>query len=137
MGSEIRKCFKNFKESPKEDSQEMRFVDYNNRITMGELNEMASAMFGDLVKGVIDLRRESMVLDAELHSDEEAALINSGSDQYDLWGINLHPEIEGEEFVEFDSMINIRPSHANRSRNVEDPAIRKRILEIVNRLVVA
>ena len=115
----------------------MRYVDYDNRITMSELNEMAADMFGDLVKGVIDVKREILILDAELHSDEEAALINDGSNRSDIWGINLHPELEGEEFVEFDSMINIRPSQANRSRNVEDPSIRERIFEIISRLVVS
>ena len=114
----------------------MRFVDINNPIKESELREMAEALFGDLVKGVVDTKREILVLDAELHSDEEAALLNDGSNQGDLWGINIHPELKDEGFVEFDSMINIRPSQANRSRNVEDPAIRRRIREIVNRLVV-
>jgi hypothetical protein len=115
----------------------MRFVDSDNPVTLNKLKEMAAAMFGDLVKGVVDVKRGIMVLDAEMHSDEEAALLDSGSNQSDLWGINLHPELEGEEFVEFDSLINIRPSQENRSRNVEDPAIRERIFEIVNRLVTA
>jgi hypothetical protein len=114
----------------------MRIVDLNNRIKLEELSKMAEDMFGDLVKGVVDVSRDMMVVDAELHADEEALLIEQGSDQADLWGINLYPELEGDNFVEFDSMINLRPSRCNRSRGVEDPAIRERILRIVKDLVI-
>lgn len=115
----------------------MKLVYCNNPITVKELNEMAAGMFGDLVKAVIDIKKEVMALDAELHSDEEAVLIEKGSTQTDLWGINLYPALEGSEFIEFDSMINIRPSQGNRSPGVEDPAIRAKIYEIVSRLVIA
>jgi hypothetical protein len=114
----------------------MRTVDRNNVITVDELSKMAEDMFGDLVKAVVDIVRGMMVVDAELHSDEEALLIANGSDQNDLWGINLYPGLEGDDFVEFDSMINLRPSRGNRSRGVEDPAIREHILRIVNDLVI-
>ena len=114
----------------------MRIVDNNNRIKLDELSKMAEDMFGDLVKAVVDVARDMMVVDAELHSDEEALLIEHGSDQADLWGINLYPGLEGDDFVEFDAMINLRPSRGNRSRGVEDPAIRERIRRIVNDLVL-
>jgi Protein of unknown function (DUF5674) len=96
---------------------------------------MSSAMFGDLVKAVVDIRREVMAVDAELHADEEAFLLGEGSAHEDLWGINLYPALHGNDFVEFDSMINLRPSRGNRSRGVEDAAIRERILTIVGGIV--
>jgi hypothetical protein len=114
----------------------MRIVDSNNRIKLDELAKMAEDMFGDLVKAAVDIARGMMVVDAELHADEEALLIAQGSDQTDLWGINLYPGLEGDDFVEFDAMINLRPSRGNRSRGVEDPAIRERIRRIVNDLVI-
>jgi hypothetical protein len=92
-------------------------------------------MFGDLVKAVVDVERGMMVLDAELHADQEALLLDQGSRQTDLWGINLYPDLTGEEFVEFDSMINVRPVQGNRSRGVEDDAVRARIRAIVDGLV--
>jgi len=113
----------------------VRIVDSRNRISLSELHKMADAMFGDLVKGVVDVSRGMMAVDAELHADEEAILMEQGSDQADLWGINLYPELEGDHFVEFDSMINLRPSRGNRSRGVQDPAIRERILRILKDLV--
>ncbi len=104
-------------------------------ITLNELNQMAQAMFGDMVKAVVDIDREIIALDAELHSDLEALLIKDGSKQKNLWGINFYPVVEGDDFVEFDSLINIRPSQGNKSRSVDDLSIRKKILEIVAKKV--
>jgi len=70
-----------------------------------------------------------------MHSDEEAALIEDGAAQGDLWGINLYPAEAGDAWLEFDSMINVRPSQGNRSRSVEDGALRDLIREIVTALV--
>ncbi|MFH0772087.1 MAG: DUF5674 family protein [Candidatus Omnitrophota bacterium] len=99
-------------------------------IILEELKQMASAMFGNSVKAVVDTGRGLIAVDAELHSDLEALLLQDGSKQKDLWGINLYPELEGEDFIEFDSMINMRPSQDNRSRGVNDEGIRKKIIEI-------
>ena len=91
---------------------------------------MAGATFGDMVKAVVDVDRELIAVDAELHSDLEALLLDDGSKQKNLWGINFYPEIKGDDFIEFDSMINMRPSQSNRSRGVEDEGVRKKIVEI-------
>ena len=77
-----------------------------------------------------------MTVDADLHADEEILMLEQGSEQHNLWGINLYPDRFGSEnWIEFDSMINLRPSWGNKSRGVDDPAIRKKILEIVTKLV--
>lgn len=104
-------------------------------ITVQELEEMAEKMFGNLVKAVVDIEKEIMAVDAELHADEEAVLLENGSKQESLWGINLYPEISGDDFVEFDSMINLRPAQGNRGRGVDDLKIQEKIKSIVNRLV--
>ncbi len=105
-------------------------------ITVDELKRIALDTFGDLVKAVVDVRRGLVALDAELHSDLEALLIDDGSSQNDLWGINFYPDLEGDDFVEFDSMINMRPSRGNLSRGVDDEAIRKGIIEIVTQWII-
>lgn len=104
-------------------------------IDLARLREMAGRRFGEMVKAVVDVEQKIMAIDAELHADEEDALLERGSVQADLWGINLYPDVAGEEWIEFDSMINLRPSQGNRSRGVDDPGIRRRIVEIVSRLV--
>ena len=104
-------------------------------ITRVELTAIAAEQFGDLVKAVVDVARGIMVIGGELHADEEAILLEQGSRQEDLWGINLYPGKSPEEWVEFGSLINVRPSRGNRSRGVEDPATRAKIVEIVGKLV--
>ncbi len=114
----------------------MRIVDRGDPVTAGELSGMAERMFGSLVKAVVDVKREIMVVDADLHADEENELLQTGSKQADLWGINLYPDLFGtEDFVEFDSFINIRPVQSNRSRYVEDERLREEIIRIANGLV--
>lgn len=104
-------------------------------ITWEELAVLAEERFGDMVKAVVDVDRRIMAVGGELHSDQEAVLLDDGSRQSDLWGVNLYPGEEGEEFLEFDSMINVRPSAGNRSRSVEDPALRELITAIVRSLI--
>ena len=100
-------------------------------ITRGELSILAQNLYGDMIKGVVDVEQELVALDAELHSDLESLLLDNGSEQENLWGINLYPEAEDEDFLEFDSLINIRPRQGNRSRDVENEDIRKKIKSIV------
>ena len=109
-------------------------VDEAHPILLDELRELAKGRFGDMVKGVVDLRRGVMLLDAEMHADQEADLLAEGSMQDDLWGINLYPDLPDADWVEFDSMINLRPSWGNRSRGVDDPEIRAAIVALVTRL---
>ncbi|MEO0109087.1 MAG: DUF5674 family protein [candidate division WOR-3 bacterium] len=105
------------------------------RISRAQLQTMARAMFGNMVKAVVDVGRRIMALDGELHSDEEALLLEDGSRQQDLWGINLYPDYRDEHWIEFDSVINIRPGLGNRSRGVDNEATRAAIIAIVNDLV--
>ncbi len=93
-------------------------------------------MFGNLVKAVVDVEKKILVVDAEMHADEEQFLLESGSRQQDLWGINLYPELDGDDFIEFDSMIDLRPSQNNRTRGVDYPGIQKKIIGIVNEKVI-
>jgi hypothetical protein len=106
------------------------------KISLQELNELAKSKFGNMVKAVVDVKKEIMAIDAPLHADEEALLLNHGSRNEDLWGINLYPELIGDDWLEFDSMINIRPAQNNLIRGVTDPSVRQKIITIVNNLVV-
>lgn len=114
----------------------MRIV--RDRITLGELRELADERFGDMVKAVVDIERGIMAVGEGMHADEEAGLLDDGSLQSVLWGINLYPgEYGNPDWLEFDSMINLRPLHNNRTRSVDDPEVQARIIDLVGRLVVA
>ena len=107
----------------------MRLID---KITVSELQAMSEKMSEPLVKGVVDVNERLLVVDAEMHVDQEQFLLERGSKQSSLWGINLWPGQYGsDDFIEFDSMINIRPWQNNRSRSVDDQTLRDSITAIV------
>ncbi|MEK6715576.1 MAG: DUF5674 family protein [Candidatus Omnitrophota bacterium] len=105
------------------------------KISLNEIKQMADEMFGNMVKVVVDVEREIMAIDGELHADEEALLLENGSKQQNLWGINIYPELTGDDFIEFDSVINLRPSQGNKSRGVDDRKVREKIINILNKLI--
>ena len=103
-------------------------------IMSADLKIIAADSFGDMVKAVVDIEKEIMAIGGEMHADEEAFLLEQGSKQENLWGINLYPDSDQADFIEFDSMINIRPRQGNRSRAVENEELRKKIFVIVGKL---
>ena len=105
-------------------------------ISKEELRKIAKNQFGDVVKAVVDIEKEIMAIGGDLHADEESLLLQQGSNQENLWGINLYIDKSENEFVEFDSMINVRPSQNNRSRDVESLDIQRKIRGIVNKLIL-
>lgn len=123
-----------FVKARREEPQGMQIV--REPIPVATLKQMTERMFGNLVKAVVAAQRGIMAIDGEMHADEEALLLGDGSRQASLWGVNLHPGQFGTpDFVEFDSVINIRPSQRNRTRSVDDPATRGQVTAVVDRLV--
>ena len=104
-------------------------------IARQRLKEMGEEQFGSYVKAVVDVDLALMAVGGDFHADEEALLLERGSSQTSLWGINLHFDLPPPDMVEFDSVINIRPRQDNPSRGVEAPGLRERIMEIVADLV--
>lgn len=105
------------------------------KINIIELEEMSKRMFRNLVKAVVDIEKEIIAVDAELHVDLEQFLMENNSEPKDLWGINIHPQKNGDEYIEFDSMINLKPAFNNRTRGIESSKIREKIIKIVDSLV--
>src|SRR3989339_711251 len=101
------------------------------KIEITELKEMAKRMYENLVKAVVDIKKEIVAVDAEMHVDLEQFLIEQENcEPKNLWGINIWQEKDGEEFIEFDSMINLKPGLGNRSRGVDNAEIREKIIKI-------
>lgn len=107
------------------------------KIAISELKEMAKKMHDNLVKAMVDVEKEIMAVDAGLHADLMGFLIEEeNSESKNIWGINIFPDKIGEDLIEFDSMMNIKPAFGNRTRGVDDENIRKKIIEIVNKLII-
>lgn len=105
-------------------------------ITRFELRQIAKERFGDLVKAAVDIEKGIMAVGGELHIDEEVELIEKEkSKNENVWGINLYPDRKGDEFIEFDSMVNIKPNFGNRTRGVDNLEIKNKIISVVNKLI--
>jgi len=107
----------------------------NKTISIKEIKKMSERMFGGLVKAVVDIKKEIMVVDGVMHADEEKYLLDYGSKQDDLWGINLYPDLTDDDFIEYDSMINVRPRLNNFSRGINNETIKQKIITVISKLV--
>jgi len=106
-------------------------------ISKQELKRIAQERFGDLVKTVVDIEQGIMALGGELHADEEVVLIEQeGCKREHTWGINLLPGESGDAFIQFDSMVNLKPAFGNRSRGVESKEIQAKIKAVVMKLIL-
>ena len=107
----------------------------NQRIEPAELRRLVDLFFEDMVKCVVDVERGVVAVGGEMHADAEQALLEDGSRQADLWGANYYPGRGRDECIEYTALINIRPAHGNRSMEIQDPAVRKRVRELTWALI--
>ena len=113
---------------------ETRIVKDN--IPMSELRTLAHEQYGDVIKAVVDVERGIMGVGGELHVDIQSLLIEKENAKGDTtWGINLYQDKSGNDFIEFDSMVNLKPASGNRTRGVESVEIQTKIREVVGKLV--
>ena len=105
-------------------------------IAREELKALAHEQYGDIIKAVVDVEQGFMGVGGELHVDIQTLLIEQAGSRGDTtWGINLYLDKTGDDFIEFDSMVNLKPLLGNRTRSVEGQETRVKIREIVGRLV--
>lgn len=105
-------------------------------VTRAFLQELATERYGDMVKAVVDLKKNVIALGTHMHADAEDMLLKNGSLQEDLWGVNIYPEKSQDLLIEVDSMINIRPWQNNRSRDITDDIIRSQVLELARSFIL-
>ena len=100
-------------------------------IPRADLSRCPGDYFVDTVKAVVDVDRHRLALDAEMHADLQALLLENGSDPGFLWGITLSKDPDQEPFISFNAWLNLRVYQGNYSCGVEDPAVRDEIREVV------
>ena len=101
-------------------------------VSFVELQELAKDSYGDMVKGVVDIRQTTIALGGELHADSERLLLDQGSKQEDLWGFNIYIHKSKAERLEYNSLINIRPKQGNLSRDIQNPKIQEQVKTIID-----
>ena len=97
------------------------------RATPQHMQEMLEEL-KTYIKLAVDIRRRLIAGGGALHADCEAALLENGSQQTDIWGADWFP---ASQEVRFESLINIRPIQGNRSLSISDPTLRTTIEAIV------
>ncbi|MBS3742225.1 MAG: hypothetical protein KGY74_08905 [Candidatus Cloacimonetes bacterium] len=105
-------------------------------ISKQEIIKYHNTFFETMIKAVVDIEKEIIAIDAELHADLEAHLLEKGSDQKDLWGINLYLQQKKENRLEYTALINIRPAQNNPDMEIQSEDIKNKINKIVNKLIL-
>lgn len=113
----------------------MNIVIVEDSMSFDQLKKAAADSFGDMVKIVVDIKRELVAVGGELHADAESLLLEHGSKQEDLWGANIYPELSADKRIEYTSLINIRSSQGNRSREIQIPEIRTKVIEVIEKRI--
>jgi hypothetical protein len=109
-----------------------------NKIIMREALEEIEhkKFFNDMIKCVVDVEKEIIAVNAELHSDLEQLLLSEGSQQANLYGFNIYYDYDE---IEFSSMINIpRNREAGYPRGgmiLLDENAKNRIEQVVNKWI--
>lgn len=102
------------------------------KATQEELQQMAED-FGGYIKVVIDIKRGVLAGGGKRHVEDEQKLLEFGSKQENLWGGGL--DLESRE-IDYNSMINIRPSQNNLSRDIMSQEVRAKFDSIIKKLLV-
>lgn len=105
------------------------------KIALSYLKSNYMHYFETVIKADVDIEQHIISIDAELHADLESLLLEKGSVQENIWGINLYPFNKREDFVEYTSLINIRPSLNNFSMEIEDENIKLKIDKVISELI--
>lgn len=100
-------------------------------ISREQLDRIAKEYYGDLIKGVVDIKRKVVALGGEMHADSEEVLLKDGSKQSDLWGFNILLDKKKDECLMYESFINIRPRDNNKGLEVKDANIREQMKKII------
>jgi hypothetical protein len=109
----------------------MKILIIRNRASQAQIREMLEGL-ETYIKLAVDVERSIVAGGGEYHADCEEVLLEDGSRQEDIWGVDWYPE---HRKVEFGALINIRPDQGNRSMEIEDPNLRAKIETMIRRLL--
>lgn len=101
------------------------------RISEKELRKVAEEFYGEMIKGVVDIEREILAMGGEYHMDANNMLIENDSKQQNIWGFNWYFDRNGDDRIEYISLINIRPKAGNRVMEVQDKSLRDKMKKII------
>lgn len=114
----------------------MQIIIVEKTVSLAELEEISKEYYAPMIKGVVDIEREVVAFGGEYHIDANQRLIEIGHEQKNIWGFNVILDRPRDQWIEYISLINIRPHANNFDMEVNDPEIRARMKEIVNKKII-
>ena len=85
--------------------------------------EKTRECFDVYIKTVIDVKNKICSAGCDRHYESEKILLDQGSSQDNIWGGGVDLETK---IIDFNSMINIRPTQGNPSNEIQDHDLRKK-----------
>lgn len=101
------------------------------RATPEQLREMLQ-VFGSFIKRAVDIERNILAGGGSQHADGEFVLLESGSNNDNIWGADWDPY---KQEVRYEAFLNIRPMLGNRSMMITNPEIRRKIAYVCAELL--
>ena len=114
----------------------MNIVVVEDKITVNELREIAKEFYVSMIKGVVDIEKSVVAFGGEYHIDANIVLMDNGSKQKDIWGFNIYFDRPREEWLKYNSLINIRPLAGNNEMDVQNEDIRNKMKEVINSKII-
>lgn len=109
----------------------MNVILIKSKATQAQVVDMMAAL-ENYIKVAVDIRLGVLAGGGVMHADCEKVLLDAGGKQADVWGGDWFPR---EKRVAFGSLINIRPRQNNRSMEIQDPEIKRKVESIIRRLL--
>jgi hypothetical protein len=101
------------------------------KATRQQIDEMLEEL-DPIIKLAVDIGCNILAGGGQMHADCEAALIEDGSHQEDIWRANWIP---ATQTIEYEALINIRPNQKNYSMTIQDPGIKQQVENTVRQLL--
>ena len=102
------------------------------KATKEEIEKMAQDLEG-FIKVVVDIENKMLAGGGQRHAEGEEKLLQEGSKQQNLWGGGFDTQTQE---IDYNSMINLRPSQDNPSRDILSAETRKIFDKIVKDLLL-
>lgn len=102
------------------------------KATKDEIEKMSEDLAG-YIKIVVDIESRILAGGGQRHAEGEQKLLQEGSKQHNLWGGGFDTETKE---IDYNSIINLRPSQDNPSRDIISLGIRKIFDKIIKNLLL-
>jgi len=108
------------------------------KISKEELVKITKENYGKMVKVDIDIKKEILAIGGEWHSEGDKLLnAQEGSHRENVWGVNFYPWRKAEKRIEYNSLINIKPSIGHTKMEIQNGEVRNKIRAVIEKFLLS